>query len=196
MTRAKVKSPTVTVAGWALKAGLRRVEHARADDEARPILTYVLFEARAEGLRLVTADNYRIAIQTIEYEPETKPDHEAFGTFLLEGRHIRVLMAMLPKKGIVTLTYADRLMTFAVDDFSIAIRCADGQYPNYEQVAIPTGDPTVVVALNPRYLAELGGGNRGAVTCRLAVRDPLTPIVFEDTDGLYTEILMPVRLVP
>ena len=58
--------PTTRISQKVLKHALEETIFAAASDEARPILTGVLARFEGSKLTLAAADNYRIAVRTIE----------------------------------------------------------------------------------------------------------------------------------
>jgi DNA polymerase-3 subunit beta len=58
--------PTTRIAQNVLRRALEQVAFAAATDEARPILTGVLCRFEGDMLTLAAADNYRIAVKTIQ----------------------------------------------------------------------------------------------------------------------------------
>ena len=58
--------PTTRVSQKVLKHALEETIFAAASDEARPILTGVLAKFEGDKLTLAAADNYRIAVRTID----------------------------------------------------------------------------------------------------------------------------------
>src|SRR5207342_1039344 len=58
--------PTTRIAQNVLRRALAETAFAAASDEARPILTGVLARFEGDQLTLAAADNYRIAVRTID----------------------------------------------------------------------------------------------------------------------------------
>src|SRR5205807_414244 len=76
----QVTGDAVSLDAAAMAGALHQVVRAASKDDARPILTGVLFEAEAvAGLRLVSTDSYRLAMRDL---PGT--------TILAEGQHVLV----------------------------------------------------------------------------------------------------------
>src|SRR4029078_12683201 len=58
--------PTTRIAQKVLRRALAETIFAAASDEARPILTGVLARVEGDRLTLAAADNYRIAVRTVD----------------------------------------------------------------------------------------------------------------------------------
>jgi DNA polymerase-3 subunit beta len=97
----------VTLDAAALVGALHQVVPAASKDDARPILTGVLFEAEAAGLRLVSTDSYRLAMRDL---PGT--------TLLAEGQHV-----LVPSR--------------ALGQARLTTRLLEGDFPNYRQLIPP-----------------------------------------------------------
>ena len=65
MAQGEVASEAVTVTSNELADALRQVVRAASGDEARPILTGVLFMATADGMQLIATDSYRLAVRQL-----------------------------------------------------------------------------------------------------------------------------------
>src|SRR4029453_18076542 len=62
-----------TLSGEALAEAAGQVGRAASHDEARPVLTAVLFEAEAERLTLAATDSYRLAVRTLDWNLRHEP---------------------------------------------------------------------------------------------------------------------------
>ena len=67
--------PTTRLEQRALRRALGEVAFAAATDEARPILTGVLTRISGDKLTLAAADNYRIAVKTLQGPLADRGDH-------------------------------------------------------------------------------------------------------------------------
>src|SRR5919202_6341067 len=75
----QVSGDAVTLDAPSLVSALHQVVPAASRDDARPILTGVLFEAEGGGLRLVSTDSYRLALRDLPG-----------ASFLSEGQRVLV----------------------------------------------------------------------------------------------------------
>lgn len=184
---------TTTVSVPVLQAAMTRVLHTVADDLARPILTAMLFEKVDGGLRVVGADNYRIGIAEIR---DVACD---FDRLLVPREAAKRLIRALKeaKTGEVGIIAGDHKAIFShdgtYDSWILTFREIDGQYPNYMQVVRSIEEDGQTIAINPRYLAEMGKVSDSPAV-RVYVEDKLSPVVIWDKEAGYREIIMPVRL--
>lgn len=178
-----------------LLAGIKQVEHAKANDGARPVLASILMEERDGKLRLVTADNFRIAwtdIPTEKLTPETK--------VMLRGDDVPALKRFLadrlrwwPKSAIrlVTFYLADGVrLTWECSGYAMTVVAMDSHFPDYMQVLPKKGDKPSVV-LNPRYIKDMAASLRNWPYCRVYITDPLKPPLFIGENG--GECIMPIK---
>jgi DNA polymerase-3 subunit beta len=134
--------PTTRIPQRALRGALSQTAFAAASDEARPILTGVLARFEGDRLTLAAADNYRIAVKTIEI---LDPVEEM--SVVIPARSLNELARVLadvddPVE--VVLSPARNQILFHLDGVDVVSRLIDGQFPNYQQV-IPAGHRTRAV---------------------------------------------------
>jgi DNA polymerase-3 subunit beta len=127
--------PTTRVSQKVLRKALSEVTFAAASDEARPILTGVLTRFSGERLTLAAADNYRIAVKTIDV---LAPVEDI--SLVIPARSYVELMRVLADTDDpvdIMLAPARSQVIFHVDTIDLVSRLIDGQFPNYQQV-VPT----------------------------------------------------------
>jgi DNA polymerase III sliding clamp (beta) subunit (PCNA family) len=189
-------------------SAILRVEHAMADDMARPVLATIRverLEGTDPGLRLVAADNYRIAWADIHMDAEgfTEP-------FLIRRNDLPLLKAWLKSAGMVVSMevesettsvppvvvglpprdLTESWLTFKGNHrAALTLRLEPGTYPDWSQV-MPVG-PQMVIGINPIFLRDLGK-SLGHGLAKLHVRAPELPLYFEDYGG--GEVVMPYRI--
>ncbi len=182
----------IAISSELLLGAIKRVEHAVADEMSRPILSTIRVEildkGEDSGLRLIAADNYRIAWADI------RADSEGFGDPILLRRESLPLLKMWLKAAITMVTMdvsKDRQsVAFSSGRWgTITVPLQDGMYPQWKQV-IPSG-PQMVVGLNPKYLADMGKSLGNGIV-KMHIRDPLQPVQFDGYGG--GEIIMPVKI--
>ena len=107
-----------------------QVVKAASRDEARPILTGVLFEANREGLTMAATDSYRLAVR----ELQATGDGEAKA--LVPERAITEVgrAAAAEEKGEVELVLGQAQVSFRVGDLRLISRLIEGEFPNYRQL--------------------------------------------------------------
>jgi DNA polymerase III subunit beta len=134
--------PTTRVAQKVLRSALGEVAFAAASDESRPILTGVLTRFVGDRLTLAAADNYRIAVKTIDV---LDPVEEK--SVVVPARSYTELARILSDSDDpvdVVLAPAKNQVLFHVDGIDLITRLVDGQFPNYQQV-LPTSHSTRAV---------------------------------------------------
>ncbi len=125
-----------------LSEALTRVLPFTAKDDARPVLACVNFVAKEGKLKLVSADGFRLAVVTLDYD-------EGEGQALVSREELAGIANALRKAKRVRLGFeksGDSLdgMSLIIDTEAIRYkwRGADGQFPDYEKL-IPTEFNTV-----------------------------------------------------
>jgi hypothetical protein len=125
-----------------LSEALNRVLPFTAKDDNRPVLACVNFVAKEGKLKLVSADGFRLAVVTLDYD-------EGEGQALVSREDLRGIANALRKAKRVRLGFeksGDTLdgMSLIIDTEAIRYkwRGADGQFPDYEKL-IPTEFNTV-----------------------------------------------------
>ena len=124
--------PTTRVSQKVLKHALEEVIFAAASDEARPILTGVLAKFEGSKLTLAAADNYRIAVRTIEVLDPVEAASVVIPARAL-GELARILTDTDDPVELV-LAQARNQVLFHLDGIDLVSRLIDGQFPNYQTV--------------------------------------------------------------
>ncbi len=131
--------PTTQVSQKALKRGLSEVTFAAAADETRPILTGVLTRFEGKTLTLAAADNYRIAVKSLELMTSVEET-----SVVIPARSYTELMRVLgdtDEPVDIILAQAKSQVIFKVETTEVVSRLIDGQFPNYQSV-LPTSHST------------------------------------------------------
>ena len=200
------------------------VRHAASKDATRYNLNGVRFES--DG-RVIATDGHRLYTVT---PPEEKPDPREFpaipgvedpgGSAPLEPFTLPLAAAdavakAIPKRGLPILknalldvdgTNGSEKARFVTTDLEVTTPIEalkiDGDFPDWRQV-MPDGEPTVKLALNWQYLADLGkalnefcpGSREKLVT--IEIIDEMSPVKFTaknpDTGEEFTGLIMPIR---
>jgi len=148
-----VTGPETTIAASDLIAGLNQVVRAAANDDARPLLTGVLFTTDNGVLRLIATDSYRLAVRDV-------PEVEGIGgshDLLVPARALQELQraaASLPAEATIGVTLTDAEICFMVGGTSIASRLIDGNYPSVLQL-IPASYPNQLRVAKDTLLTSL-----------------------------------------
>jgi DNA polymerase III subunit beta len=124
--------PTTRISQKVLKKALAETAFAAASDEARPILTGVLAKFEGSRLTLAAADNYRIAVRTIDIL-----DPVEASSVVIPARALNELSRILSDTDDpveLVLATARNQVLFHLDGIDLVSRLIDGQFPNYQQV--------------------------------------------------------------
>jgi DNA polymerase III subunit beta len=124
--------PTTRISQKVLKRALAETIFAAASDEARPILTGVLARFEGDKLTLAAADNYRIAVRTVEVLDPV----EAISV-VVPARALAELTRVLADTDDpvdIVLAQARNQVLFHLEGVDLISRLIDGQFPNYQQV--------------------------------------------------------------
>jgi DNA polymerase III sliding clamp (beta) subunit (PCNA family) len=147
MTLAEVRiSPNNTVkpniGSTELAEALSRVLPFTATDDARPVLQCVLFKAGEGKLQLISADGFRLAIVTLDYD-------DGEGQVLINRDELRGIASALRKAKRVRVgfeavgdTLDGRSLVIDTEAIRYKWRGAEGQFPDYQKV-MPTEFNTV-----------------------------------------------------
>jgi DNA polymerase-3 subunit beta len=124
--------PTTRVSQKVLRRALAETVFAAASDEARPILTGVLARFEGDRLTLAAADNYRIAVRTIDV---LDPVEAAQVVIPAKALHeLERLLSDTDDPVELVLAQARNQVLFHLDGIDLVSRLIDGQFPNYQQV--------------------------------------------------------------
>jgi DNA polymerase III sliding clamp (beta) subunit (PCNA family) len=205
-----------TVDASTLRAAVNAVTLAASTDQARPLLTGVLVDTCADGVRLVACDSYRLHVVTIT--TERVAIGEPFAPVNIPAGDLVRIVKGTPRvrRGdtepavrfvLETGGRSVRIDTITPDGASTAqVRLLEGDYPQWEQLFPPDRDgfpleESEPVAWNPAYLADICAAAKaiGADWVKLArLVDNRKPTLFTahgvDTGCDLLALVMPIRL--
>jgi DNA polymerase III subunit beta len=170
--------PTTRISQKALRRALDETIFAAASDEARPILTGVLARFEGDRVTFAAADNYRIAVRTIDVL-----DPVESMSVVIPARALAELGRVLADTDDpveIVLAQARNQVLFHLEGIDLVSRLIDGQFPNYQQV-LPAGHtsraivdrdellravrPAALIASSSANIVKLQvGGDDGGVT--------------------------------
>lgn len=111
-----------------LKLALSQVIGSASNDEARPVLTGVLFNSFDGELFIVATDSYRLAEKHIT---STKEDIKV----LIPATALVELQRLIGDfKGEISITHDDQQVLFVVGEVELVARLIDGNYPDYKKL--------------------------------------------------------------
>lgn len=131
-------SDGIQIDGDELVRAIAQVSVAASNDDARPILTGVLFEPNEGTLRLVATDSYRLAVRDL-------PGVEPGGSGLVPVRGLRELGRTIGAEK-VSVNVGEREASFASERGSLTVRLIEGAFPNYRQLIPETYNNRLTVA--------------------------------------------------
>lgn len=112
-----------------LKNMIRQTIFATAQDETRPVLTGVLFEAKDGKLSFVALDGYRLALKSCEIGSKNNISAVIPGKTLNE---ISKILETSDEK--VKITFTPNHILFNLENTKIISRLLDGEFINYRQI--------------------------------------------------------------
>lgn len=143
---------TAVVAGDLIQ-GINQVVRAAANDDARPLLTGVLFTTDNNTLRLIATDSYRLAVRDVPGVEGIGGEHD----LLVPARALQELQraaTSLAHDAEIGVTLTDAEICFVVGSTSIASRLIDGNYPSVLQL-IPASYPNQLRIAKDTLLVSL-----------------------------------------
>ena len=148
-----VSGPETSIAALDLIQGLNQVVRAAANDDARPLLTGVLFTTDEGSLRLIAPDSYRLAVRDVPGVEGLEGGQD----LLVPARALQELQraaSSLDSEATIGVTLTDAEICFMVGSTSIASRLIDGNYPSVLQL-IPASYPNQLRIAKDTLLTSL-----------------------------------------
>jgi DNA polymerase-3 subunit beta len=148
-----VTGPLTSITAVDLIQGLNQVVRAAANDDARPLLTGVLFTTDSGALRLIATDSYRLAVRDVPGVDGIGGSHD----LLVPARALQELQraaGSLDGEATIGVTLTDAEICFVVGSTSIASRLIDGNYPSVLQL-IPASYPNQLRVAKDTLLTSL-----------------------------------------
>lgn len=133
--------------------GLSQVVRASSNDDARPLLTGVLFTNEGGTVRMVATDSYRLAVRDLMSSQKLPTDDD----LLIPSRALSELQraaSNLPVDSTIGVAVSDAEVTFVAGNTSISTRLIDGNYPDYRPL-IPPNYPNQLRVGKDTFLSSL-----------------------------------------
>lgn len=124
-----------------LAASVKKVGRAVSRDEARAILTGVLFSVGDGRVRLVATDSYRLALDDIALEDYEGEPFQA----IVPGKIFEDVTRLAQGQDTVTMGFSENQIVFQFGTTVFVSRKIEGNYPNYRQL-IPQSHAVTVRA--------------------------------------------------
>jgi len=134
--------PTHTDGGMELQAGdlvaaVRQTAISAAMDEARPILTGVLFKAGDDGITLAAADGFRLSVSRMALQGILDPFE-----IIVPVKAMRELVSLAPES--IRVQVENNRVIFDLDGTVLTSQLIDGRFPDYNQI-VPESHTTRAV---------------------------------------------------
>lgn len=179
-----VTGATSFIAAPDLIHGLNQVVRAAANDDARPLLTGVLFTHDNDTLRLIATDSYRLAVRDVPGVSEIGGAHD----LLIPARALQELQraaSLLAEGADIGVILTDAEICFVVGASTVASRLIDGNYPSVLQL-IPASYPNQLRIAKDTLLTSLKRAKLLAKdstsSVRLTMRDKTVEIRTQSID--------------
>ena len=139
-----------TIAPEILRKAITSTAFASADDDARPMLTGILFELTPEHLRFVATDSHKLARYT-----RTDIKSETQASFIFPQKPANLLKNILAKETAdVKVEFDSKQVVITMAQSILNCRLIDGKYPNYAAV-IPLENPNKLIINKADFYTKL-----------------------------------------
>lgn len=129
------------VSGTDLLYGIRQVQFCSANDELRPVLNGVYFDAGLDSTSFVATDGSRLAM----VENPNSYTRKERAAFILPSKFAKVLSNIVPEDCMeveISVNKTNILIEF--DSYRLICRMIEGRFPNYRSV-IPQKQPNCAI---------------------------------------------------
>lgn len=147
----EIQDATVsTLQAGVLSEAIAKTLFATGNDELRPVMTGVFFQAGNDSFKFVATDAHRL----VKY---TRKDLQANDTaeYIMPKKPLNLLKNVLSGSNEdVNIEYNQTNTRFSFQNIVLTCRLIDGKYPNYEAV-IPKENPNVLTINRNMFLTSL-----------------------------------------
>ncbi len=131
---------------WRVRSGelhklISHTSFAVSTEESRPILNGVLWELRADYMRMVATNGHRLAKMQVPIDGATAPASE----FIVPPKALDQVKRLFPAEEDLEIARGDNHLGFRSPFTAVYTRLIEGPYPNYEQV-IPRDNDRIAIA--------------------------------------------------
>lgn len=128
--------PTALLGGM-----IRQVSKVVSRDEARPILTGVLFVIDGDEVRMVATDSYRLAIRIAHLETPATERIEV----VIPGKALEEVPKIAGSSETVTMGVSSNQIVFTAGQTTYVTRRIEGTFPDYRKLVPSEGETHMVV---------------------------------------------------
>jgi len=131
---------------WRIRSGdlqqlISHTSFAVSAEESRPILNGVLWELRADKMRMVATNGHRLAKMDVPIDSANAPASD----LIVPPKALEQVRRLFPAEEELEIARGDNHIGFRSPFTAVFTRLIEGPYPNYEQV-IPKDNDKVAVA--------------------------------------------------
>lgn len=139
----QITGTTLSLDGHLFESIAQLTLFSASTDQARPLLTGVLFDCNADTTRVVTTDGFRLSVSDFPSLPLETPT-----LFILSAKAVaevcRIVGALKSKTVVFTVSESLKQVLISFDGIEMYARVLDGEYPPYQRI-IPSLFTTEVV---------------------------------------------------
>lgn len=140
----------IIISSSLLSENINRSIFATAQEELRPVMNGIYFDATPESLTVVASDGHKLVRNRLFTIKSEQP-----ASFILPKKPAAILKSMLVKDDSeVAIRFDDRNALILFSDSTITCRLIEGRYPNYNSV-IPQNNTNEVVVDREGLLAAI-----------------------------------------
>lgn len=125
-----------------LSSAVKKVGKAVSRDEARMILTGILFEVLEGEVRLVATDSYRLAVASMKVDAGLSEEFKA----IIPGKTFEDVARAASANDEISIGFSENQIVFEFGSTIFISRKIEGTYPNYRQLIPADHAVTVTVA--------------------------------------------------
>ncbi len=131
--------------GWSVTSAdllklINHVSFAASTEESRPILNGVLWELRADRMRMVATNGHRLAKMDV---PASGGKESA--DLIVPPRALEQIRRLFGAADLIEIAKSDNHLGFRTGDTRVFTRLIEGPYPNYEQVIPRENDKVATI---------------------------------------------------
>ncbi len=146
---------------WRIRSGelqklISHVAFAASTEESRPILNGVLWELRADRMRMVATNGHRLAKMEVPITSSTNGSASGGpgGDLIVPPKALEQIRRLFPAEEELEIARGDNHLGFRSPFTAVYTRLIEGPYPNYEQV-IPKDNDRIALADKNALLGAL-----------------------------------------
>ena len=115
---------------------LNKVIFSAAQDDSRPVLTGILFEATTKKLTMVAVDGFRLSKKVVDIQRDSKKEFSYIVPARALGELARIAHDLEDDEEVIEsyLLNDKNQMIFKLRDVEISTRLIEGEFPEYQQI--------------------------------------------------------------